>query len=294
MADDFHEMDLRVVEEPGILDIGVLLAENAWMVMGSALVGAVLAFLLALVLPRTYESTSLLKFTEADAAVIRSADVLMPVIKELDLLRDDPLDVALEKLNRKVFPVFRKKDAALQVSTRAETPQAAQLLNVKVLDAFRQFVLPKGRSLESVEEQIRITSSTLADLRAAIQRVGKNLDKVTPGTEAEAMTRSYVLMVEQRDAREKQLFDLRAALKKSGPEVVLQAATLPTKPLKPRKSLFALGGAVLFGVAALAFVFIRRALASASSSPTQFEKIRRIQSALSFRLQRQRSSRRLG
>jgi uncharacterized protein involved in exopolysaccharide biosynthesis len=294
MADDFHEMDLRVMEEPSILDMGVLLAENAWMLIGSALAGAVLAFLLALLLPRTYESTSLLKFTEADAAVIKSADVLMPVIKELNLLRDDPLDEALEKLNRKVFPVFRKKDAALQVSTRAETPEAAQLLNFKVLDAFRQFVLPKGRSLEAVEEQIRITSGTLDELRAAIQRVGKNLDKVNPGTEAEAMTRSYVLMVEQRDAREKQLFDLRAALKKSGPEVVLQTATLPTKPLKPRKALFALGGAVLFGVVALAWVFVRRALASASRSPSQHEKIRRIQNALSFRLQRHRGSRRLG
>jgi hypothetical protein len=124
MADDFHEMDLRVTEAPSILDMGVLLAENAWMLIGSALAGAVLAFLLALLLPRTYESTSLLKFTEADAAVIRSADVLMPVIKELNLLRDDPLDVALEKLNRKVSPVFRKKDAALQVSTRAETQEA--------------------------------------------------------------------------------------------------------------------------------------------------------------------------
>jgi uncharacterized protein involved in exopolysaccharide biosynthesis len=294
MADDFHEMDLRVIEEPGILDMGVLLAENAWMVIGSALAGAVLAFLLALLLPRTYESTSLLKFTEADAAVIRSADVLVPVIKELNLLRDDPLDVALEKLDRKISAVFRKKDAALQVSTRGETPEAAQLLNVKVLDAVRQFVLPKGRSLEAVEEQIRITSGTLEELRAAIQRVGKNVDKVTPGTEAEAMTRSYVVMVEQRDARAKQLFDLRAALKKTGPEVVLQAATLPTKPVKPRKALFALGGAVLFGVASLAFVFIRRALALASSSPSQYEKIRRIQNALSFRLQRQRSSRRLG
>lgn len=197
-------------------------------------------------------------------------------------------------MRRKISPAFRKKDAVLQVSTQGDTPEAAQLLNARVLDAFRQFVLPKGRSLEAVEEQIRITSGTLEELRAAILRVGKNLDKVSPGTEAEAMTRSYVLMVEQRDAREKQLFDLRAALKKSGPEVVLQAPTLPTKPLKPRKALFALIGAVLFGAASLVFVLIRRSLASASSSPSQHEKIRRIQSALSFRLQRQRSSRRLG
>ena len=294
MADDFHEMDSRVVEEPSILDLGVLLAENAGIVLGGALVGAILAFLLALVLPRTYESTSLLKFTEADAAVMKSADVLMPVIAELNLLRDDPPDLAIEKLRKKILPAFRKKDAVLQVSTQAKTPEAAQLLNLKVLDAFRQFTLPKGRSLEAVQAQIRITGGTLEELRAAIQRVGKNLDKVTPGTEAEAMTRSYVLMVEQRDAREKQLFDLNAALKKSGPEVVLQAATLPTTPLKPRKALFALVGAVLFGLAALAFVFIRWGLASASSSPPQYEKIRRIQSALSFKLQRHRSSPRLG
>ena len=78
MADDFHEMDSRVMDEPSILDLGVLLAENAGIVIGGALVGAILAFLLALVLPRTYESTSLLKFTEADAAVMKSADVLMP------------------------------------------------------------------------------------------------------------------------------------------------------------------------------------------------------------------------
>ena len=53
MVDDLHEMDVRVVEAPGILDLGVLLTENAWIVIGGALIGAVLAFLLALVLPRT-------------------------------------------------------------------------------------------------------------------------------------------------------------------------------------------------------------------------------------------------
>ena len=53
MVDDLHEMDVRVVEAPGILDLGVLLTENAWIVIGGALIGAVLAFLVALVLPRT-------------------------------------------------------------------------------------------------------------------------------------------------------------------------------------------------------------------------------------------------
>ena len=45
MVDDFHEMDVRVVEAPGTLDLDVL-------------AGAILAFFLALVLPRTYQSTS--------------------------------------------------------------------------------------------------------------------------------------------------------------------------------------------------------------------------------------------
>ena len=62
---------------------------------------------------------------------------------ELYSLRDDPLDLAIEKLRKKIFPAFRKKDAVLQVLTRAETPEVAQLLNPKVLDAFRQFVLTR-------------------------------------------------------------------------------------------------------------------------------------------------------
>ncbi|NMM08220.1 hypothetical protein [Polaromonas sp.] len=66
MVDDLHEMDVRVVEAPGILDLGVLLTENAWRVIGGALVGAIRAFFLALVLRRTHKSTPLLKFTEAE------------------------------------------------------------------------------------------------------------------------------------------------------------------------------------------------------------------------------------
>ena len=53
MVVDFHEMDVRVVEAPGIPDLGVLLMENAWIVIGGALVGAIVAFLLSLVPPRT-------------------------------------------------------------------------------------------------------------------------------------------------------------------------------------------------------------------------------------------------
>lgn len=136
--------------------------------------------------------------------------------------------------------------------------------------------------MKSIEEQLRITQGTVDELGSGAERLRKSLDKVNPGTEAEAMTRSYVTMIEQRDARQKQLFDLKAALKGFGEEVIIQQATLPTASVSSKRLLLTLMAAVLSGFACLLFVFTRNGFRTVKNSPPELRKFQRIQSALSF------------
>lgn len=269
-------------DEVSLLDVGVVLAENAVLLVAGPIIGGAIALLITLALPPIYESTSFLRLSEADASVMKSVDVLKPVIDALQLQRSDPFDTAIKRVSSQITLTSSKKDGLLKISSQGETPEAAQLLNTKIQDSFKRFSLPKGRSLESVEEQLRITQGTVDELRSGAARLSKSLDKVNPGTEAEAMTRSYVTMIEQRDARQKQLFDLKAALKGFGEEVIIQRATLPTAPVGPKRLLVTLMAAVLSGFACLLFVFTRNGLRSVKNSPPELKKVQRIQSALGF------------
>lgn len=267
-------------DEFGLLDIGVVLAENAGLLVAGPIVGAVIALLATLALPPIYESTSLLRWSETDASVMKSVDILKPVIDELKLQRDDSLEAAIKRVGRQLTLTVNKKDGLLKFSSQAETPEAAQILNTKVQESFKRLSLPKGRLLENINEQLRITQGTVDELTSGAERLRKSLDKVTPGTEGEAMTRSYMTLIEQRDTRQKQLFDLKAALKGFGEEVIVQQATLPTAPIGPKRLLITLMAAVLSGFACLLFVFTRNGLRAVKNSSPEFKKFQRIQSAL--------------
>ena len=269
-------------DELSLLDIGVVLAENMGLLVAGPIIGGAIALLVTLALPPIYESTSLLRLSETDASVMKSVDVLKPVIDELQLQRGDPFDTAIKRVSSQITLTFSKKDGLLKFSSQGETPEAAQILNTKVQDSFRRFSLPKGRSLESIEAQLRITQGTLDELGSGAARLGKSLDKVNPGTEAEAMTRSYVTMIEQRDARQKQLFDLKSALNGLSEEVIIQRATLPTASISSKRLLLTLMAAVLSGFACLLFVFTRNGFRTVKNSPPELRKFQRIQSALSF------------
>lgn len=275
----FEEIELPNEHEMNLLDIAVVLAENAGILIGWSVIGATLAFLVALFIPKVYQSTSLLKAAETEVAIMTSDDVLIKVLEKLEM-KTDPHDLVISQLKTKIFVTYRKKDGILQLTTEGTTPEAALLLNITIEDATKQFVRPKGRNLESVEEQIRITSGSFEELRLAVIRVGKSLDKVKPGTEAEAMTRSYILMVEQRDTKEKQLFDLHQSLKKRGSEYVIQSPVLSTMPIKSKKLLMTIAGMFVFGLGALIFVFFRHHFSYLKSyQPLQFEKLQRLKGA---------------
>lgn len=267
-------------DELSLLDLVVMLAENAYLLIGVSLAGALIGLGGTALLPSIYESTSLLRLSESDGAMMKSVDVLKPVIEELKLQRGELFDTAVMRVGLQIAPTFSKKEGFLKLSTQAQTPEAAQALNIAVQDSFKRFALPKGRALESIEGQLRITRGTVDELGAGALRVSKSLDKVNPGTEAEAMTRSYVTMIEQRDTRQKQLLDLQASLKGIGTEIIIQQATLPTEPIKSKRFLVAILAAVAAGFVCLLFILIRNSLKSAKGNTTGFEKIQRIRYAL--------------
>ena len=64
---------------------------------------------------------------------------------------------------------------------------------------------------------------------------------------------------------------------------VVQAPSLPERPIKPNKALVAVSATLLSAVGFVLFVFVRHSLRNAASDPEAAAKLQRIRRGLGFR-----------
>lgn len=272
-----------------LLDLLVVVSENLKiLVLGPLLVG-LLAWGFSLSLPPRYESESWLqlddKIAQTSPAYFTSADVLAPLLVQTPWIREresDP-EQALERLKDDVHASFSKADRMVKVRVKAPTPQQAHDLNTALVDAFRVFSLPKGKELEQIQQQVDLARTSLKELTIVLDRLGQNMDKVTPGTEGDNVARAYINLFEQRMLREKTLQDLNRKLAGFGGEVFVQSPSLPTKPTEPRKAFIALTAGLIGALAVFLFVFLQYGWRQATGHEASARKIQRIRKGLGAR-----------
>ncbi len=116
-------------DEISLLDLLIVVVENLRLLVLGPIVAGLVALGVSFALPRTYESTALLKGKAQEASLITTPAVLDPVIQQLKLAEaDESLDEARKRLRRDVKATFNAKDNLVTVTAKARSPEHAQVL----------------------------------------------------------------------------------------------------------------------------------------------------------------------
>jgi uncharacterized protein involved in exopolysaccharide biosynthesis len=270
--------------EISILDILVVLAENLRLIILVPLIVGLIALGVTYLIPKTYQSTALLRTNDGVQGVqggpvdFTSVDVLEQILKQQPGITTLGLshEKTLQALLKRIQVTAKKQDSYITVAAQGSTPEKAQLLCRQVIESYRDLSLPRGQQLDAVKEEIKNTDDSIRDLSLVAKKISTNIDKVTPGTEGDNVARAYVTIIEKLNFQKQNLFKLRQRLAGFGSEVFIQEPTLPDKPIKPKKTQIAIMATLAAGFLTILFVFVRAAFRNLSGDAESSEKLARI------------------
>lgn len=274
--------------EISILDILVVLAENLRLIILVPLIVGLIALGVTFVIPKTYQSTALLRTNDGVQGVqggpvdFTSVDVLEQILKQQPEITTLGLshEKTLHALLKRIQVTAKKQDSYITVAAQGSTPEKAQLLCRQVIESFRDLSLPRGQQLDALKEEIKNTEDSIRDLSLVAKKISTNIDKVTPGTEGDNVARAYVTIIEKLNFQKQNLFKLKQKLVGFGSEVFIQEPTLPEKPIKPKKAQIAIMATLAAGFLTILFVFVRAAFRNLSGDAESSEKLARIRRGL--------------
>lgn len=269
--------------EISILDILVVLAENIRLIILVPLVIGLIALGVTFLIPETYQSVSWLNLGESAEYGMKSEEVMKKVLEKTDWITGSTREAALKKLSNKIQVSTDKKANHLNVITDANTPGRARDLNCLIINEYRTYSLPKGKTVDGINENIRILSEELSVLEQASKKISANVDKVVPGTEGDNVARAYTTINDKIVSVKQSLYGLRQSLTGFGSEVFIQEPTLPEKPVKPKKTQITVMATLATGFLTILYVFIRAALRNLKRDAEASEKLVRIRKGLGLR-----------
>jgi LPS O-antigen subunit length determinant protein (WzzB/FepE family) len=269
-------------DEISLLDILVTLAESWKLLVFGPLAAAVLAGALSFLWPKTFESTSIVRLTEAEVALVGAAPVLDPLIVKFDLLPefDGNQDDARAYLAKKITGKFDKKTGLSTITTIAATPERAQAMGAAAIDALLLELLPKGKNKDQVEQTINSNEGIIANNTDAVEQLKKQMGKQGQNdTGLEVVMKHYATLTAEVARKELENIELRKSLTVKGAEVFVQKPGLPQRKTSPKRSMVVLLAFLASGFALLLFVFIRKAWRSACQDEEAAAKIKQIKFA---------------
>jgi hypothetical protein len=272
-------------DEISLLDILVTLAESWKLLVFGPLAAAVLAGALSFLWPKTFESTAIVRLTEAEVALVGAAPVLDPLIVKFDLLPefDGNQDDARAYLVKKITGKFDKKTGLSTITAIAATPERAQAMGAAAINALLLELLPKGKNKDQVEQTINSNEGIIANNTDAVEQLKKQMGK--PGqndTGLEVAMKYYAALTAEVARKELENIELRKSLTVKGAEVFVQQPGLPQRKTSPKLSIVVLLALLASGFALLLFVFIRKVWRNAAQDAEFNVKIAHIKSLLGF------------
>jgi uncharacterized protein involved in exopolysaccharide biosynthesis len=274
------------VNEPGLLDLLVTLAENArLLIIGPLLVG-LCALGLGFVLPQTFQSVAVLQAEQATASLMTTAAVLDPVAASLGMVKEDSVEEARRALRERIKVTVGRNDKLLTLTVSAPTPQQAQATAQAVLQQTYLQSRPKGNVEKRLEVQLAEAQGRLKNAESAAAGMLKRLEtsavSVPGGSE---LARGYADLLTAAAAAQGQVSALETQLEGVNEALLVQAPTLPQKANQPKKALMAIGATLGTGLLLLLFIFVRQALRTTATDANAASKLARIRRALGLKPQ---------
>ena len=272
----------------GFLDVLVILAENAKLLVLGSLLAGLFALGICFVIPQTYQSMAVLQADQSTASLMLTATVLDPVITSLGLARGATPEDARTRLQERIRAAVGRTDKLLTLTVSAHSPEQAQAIAMAVIQRTFQESRPKGTLRLRVEAQ-------LAEARVRLknaQEVGESLRQrlESPGRSGSKnaisspdIARGYAELLGATGTAQSQVIVLETQLEGLSDAQLILPPTLAEKPSQPKKALIAIGATLAAGMALLLFVLIRQTLQNMPVDGATSVKLLRIRNALGLR-----------
>ncbi|MBQ0132373.1 MAG: lipopolysaccharide biosynthesis protein [Comamonas sp.] len=271
-------------DEIDLMDMLVVVAENIKLLVMAPILIGLIAWGIAFLIPKSFESQALLSTNKPGlnvssqvlASYIKSADILEKVAKEAGFgshLGPAALQAEMQQL---VKVSVGKQDQLISLTTKAETPEAAQALNFLVWKHVLPLTQPRGSEKKYLQEQLESEQERLSASRALELLTAQRLEQ---GNTSESAGRLYGELLSANSARTERIASLQSSLEGLMLDSLAQQPTISELPVSPKKSLIALVSALSSGMILLIFVFVRHGFRSAQKSPQQAQKIERMRAA---------------
>jgi uncharacterized protein involved in exopolysaccharide biosynthesis len=265
-------------DDISLLDLLQTIAENLRLLVIGPIVAGLLALAAASFLPKTYESTAILKAEPIVASIMLSAAVLDPIASSVGYTSQMPADDARTKLKEQIKANINAKDKLLTLTAQANSPQAAQALVQAVL--LQTYTQSQPRDSEKLRLQKQLLQAQTREKEAiqTAQLLGRKLD-AAGSTGVSEVAQGYAQMIGVVKESQNTQLEIERALQGLDASALVQEATLPTKHATPKRSLIVIMAALAAGFALLLFVFIRQALRNASQNEESAQKINALQAS---------------
>lgn len=272
-------------DEISLLDLLLTVSQNIKLLILGPLAAGLCALGITFALPATFESVAILP-TDINST-LRLAAVLDPVVAKLDLAKGKTPEQARLELSGRIKFAQDKQTKLYPLTVSGNSPQQAQATAKALLMQVYEQSRPRGSNKTRLEAQLVNAKQRLEDsqrtsvgLLGVLER-GLKSDIALKSTGTD-VSKSYTDLLSVLAGMQAQVVSLELQLEGMSDEQLLQAPSLPEKPVSQKKTMKATIAALATGFALLLFVFIRQGLRTAGADPESAAKLAAIRRALGF------------
>lgn len=259
-------------DEISLLDLLQTIVDNLRLLIIGPIVAGLLAYGVALVIPKPYESTAILKSEQNLAEQMLIAPVLDPVAAKLGYTPKMEPDDARDKLKNQIKVSYNAKDKLVTLTAQATSPQAAQALANAVLAQVYVQTQPRDSDKQSLQKQLTQLQTREKELTQSANLLARRLEQIS-GNGVSEVAQGYAQMISVIEKTQGIQIKIENELKGTDSSSLIQSPTLPTRKVASKGSLIAIISGLATGFALLLLVFIRQALRSASQNEESAQKI---------------------
>lgn len=265
----------------GILDVLVIVAENIKLLVFGSLAVGLIALGICFVVPQTYQSVAVFQADSGTASLMTTATVLDPVITSLKLDQNSTLEDARNELQRNIKTAIGRADKLLTLTVLAPSAIQAQAIANAILQRTFEESRPKSTVRTRLETQLAETTTRFKNAQEVGESLRKRLESSgMVASSSSEVARGYAELLSAAGAAQAQILTLEAQLEGLSDAHRIQPATLPERPVKPRKALTAIGATLAAGLVLLLLIFMRRGFEAVLVNQTHSEKLSRIRKSL--------------
>ena len=276
-------------DQASLLDLLLVLAENAKLLLLGPLLAGLLALAMSYTLPQQFVSEAILAVPATPqspaqaASLMRSPLVLDPVVAAFDLAKSRSINQARQSLADTVKSSVGK-DGLLRLSVTGPSPAQAQAIANALIDAWLKTTKPGEQDRKDLETRLAYAKASLEGASGLLAR----LSKESAGYLAQPLTRGEAgtTLASVGDLQTRYLNEVLSvtrALQGLSRDVVVQPPTLPTEHVPSKKSMSAMLAALAAGFVLLVVVFVRRSWRKLAAQPEAASKLGRLRAAIKLK-----------